>query len=260
MLFSWLKNRRRRHLLSQAFPEPWSGYLQQNLAIYSALSPAEQQKLRQDVQVFVAEKHWVGCGGLEITDEIKVTIASQACLMLLGIDGYCFDGVKSILVYPAAYAHPPERQARHLIVQENLPVSGESWQRGPVVLSWDAVLREGRDARYPSSLVIHEFAHHLDALDGDMGGTPPIPYADAARWEEVLSREYRQLVAKVQQGLPTLLDRYGATNREEFFAVATECFFRRSQEMQQEHTEMYGLLRGFYRLDPVTWDNPRHAA
>jgi Mlc titration factor MtfA (ptsG expression regulator) len=255
MIFSWLKNRRRRRLSAQPFPEAWVAYLQQNVASYRMLSPVEQRKLRGDVQIFIAEKHWVGCGGLEITEEMKVTIAGQACLMLLGIEeGYCFDGVKSILVYPAAYAHPPDRQERHLIVHESLPVSGESWQRGPVVLSWDAVLSEGRDAHSPHSLVIHEFAHHLDALDGEMGGTPPVPRGEASRWEEVISREYERLAASVERGLPTLLDPYGAADRAEFFAVASECFFRRPAEMLQVHADLYRLLCGLYRQDPATRD------
>lgn len=254
MVFSWLKNRRRRRLLAQSFPEAWSSYLERNLAGYTRLSPEQREKLRRDIRVFVGEKHWVGCGGLEVSEEIKVTIAGQACWMLLGIEeGYCFDGVKSILVYPSSYAHPPERQSHYLIVQENLPISGESWSRGPIVLSWDAVLREGRDLGWPSSLVIHEFAHHLDGLDGEMGGTPPIPHGDASHWETVVGGEYERLVSRVQQGLPTLLDPYGASNRAEFFAVASECFFRRPDELRQAHPDLYRLLCGFYRLDPTAW-------
>jgi Mlc titration factor MtfA (ptsG expression regulator) len=253
MLFSWMKNRRRRSLSAQPFPAAWLAYLERNVATYRLLPPDKRQKLQSCIHIFVAEKHWVGCGGLEITDEIKVTIAGQACLMLLGIEGYCFDGVKSILVYPSAYSHPPERQTRHLVVEDGLPIAGESWHRGPVVLSWDAVLREGRDASYPSSLVIHEFAHHLDALDGEMGGTPPIPHREASDWESVMSREYERLVAAVRTGLPSLLDSYGASNRAEFFAVASECFFRRPNEMQQARADLYRLLVSFYQIDPATW-------
>jgi Mlc titration factor MtfA (ptsG expression regulator) len=122
-----------------------------------------------------------------------------------------------------------------------------------VVLSWDAVLEEGRERRRSSSLVIHEFAHQLDSLDGDMGGTPPLPRGEASLWEQVLGEEFQRLVTQTQQGLRTLLDPYGASNRAEFFAVASECFFRRPLELQHEHAELYQLLRGFYRLDPREW-------
>ena len=251
MIFSWLKERRRRQWLARPFPSEWDDILERNLVRETRLAPHHRQKLRRDTLVFVAEKNWVGCGGLDLSDEIKVTIAAQACWMLLGIEeGYCFDGVKTVLVYPSAYAHPTERPARDMMVQENMPIAGESWNRGPIVLAWDVLVREGRVRHCPSSLVIHEFAHHLDGLDGEMGGTPPMPRREASRWDEVVGREYDSLVASVQQGVPTLLDPYGASNRAEFFAVASECFYRRPSEMQQRHPELYHLLRAFYRVEP----------
>lgn len=255
MLFSWLKGRRRRRWLAQPFPAERDGYIQRNLARYGKLTERQRNKLRRDVQVFVAEKHWGGCGGLQISDEMKVTIAAQACWMLLGIDeGYCFDGVRTILVYPSAYSHSPQRLARSSgIVHENLPVTGEAWERGPIVLAWDVVRAEGRNPHSPSSLVIHEFAHHLDGLDGEMAGTPPLSHGDAWQWEKIVGQEYEQLFLDVQQGAATLLDPYGATNRAEFFAVASECFFCRPVEMRTQHAELYRLLGRFYELDPAGW-------
>jgi MtfA peptidase len=248
MIFDWLKDWRRERILARPFPEGWLGYLRKNVAHYEYLSEAEQAKLRDAVQVFVAEKNWEGCGGLVLTDEIKVTIAAQACLLVLGLEHNCYDRVLSVLVYPRAY-----RGGAH----EELGLrgegrSGEAWYRGPVVLSWDDVSYEGRHPRGGHNLVFHEFAHQLDMLDGAINGTPPLKGAEQARrWHDVMTAEYRRLVAASEHGRATLLDHYGATNEGEFFAVCTECFFDRPVEMRRQHPQLYDLLREYYRQDPA---------
>ena len=250
-MFSWFKRRRRRRILSQPFPPEWITYLDENVHHYAYLPTDRQARLRERIQVFVAEKTWVECGGLVIDDEVRVTVAGQACLLVLGVDDYCFDAVRSILVYPGPYAVPGQQRPDRLLIDEREPRSGEAWHRGPIVLSWEHVLAGGRDTDQGRNLVIHEFAHHLDDLEGGMDGTPPLAtQGEYRRWDQVTQEEYQRLAAAAQRGKVTLLEHYGATSRAEFFAVATECFFERPTALAQNHPALYDVLQTFYRQDP----------
>lgn len=223
------------------------------MAHFDYLDAAEAAKLCELTQVFVAEKHWEGCGGLELDDEMRVTIAGQACLLLLGLEHEFYRNVESILVYPSTVL--PRRAvepmfARPVVVPELMPVLGEAHGRGPVILTWDAVRRGGAHPELGHNVVYHEFAHVLDALDGSFDGTPLLASrAEYARWVEVCTREYDTLRERSARGEPTLLDPYGATHASEFFAVATEAFFDRPLELRAEHPELYGVLAAFYRQD-----------
>jgi Mlc titration factor MtfA (ptsG expression regulator) len=252
MIFTWLRNRRRRRLLAEPFPAEWRKYLEANVSAYPTLSETEQAKLRDRVRIFIAEKNWEGCGGLAITDEIKVTIAGQACLLILGYDDFCFERVKSILVYPHGYLAPQEAPNEIGIVDSAGSARlGEAHYRGPVVLSWSDALAGGRTHRDGKNLVYHEFAHELDMLDGAADGTPPLPDGQRARWRDVMTAEYQRLIRDSEHGRATLLDEYGTTNEAEFFAVATECFFEKGLPLQRRHPQLYELLRDFYRQDPA---------
>jgi Mlc titration factor MtfA (ptsG expression regulator) len=202
----------------------------------------------------VAEKDWVGGSGFELTDEMKVTIAGYAGVMTLGLDEpYYFDRLKTIIVYPAGYVPHASQFDQN---QEFSPQSarlGEAWHRGPVVLSW-AQIADPKKIRPGSNLVIHEFAHHVDGLDGDVDGSPPITDRRQSRtWYRVTEAEFERLKRDARQGEVTLLDRYGASNRAEFFAVASECFFERPRAMRYHHAELYRVLAEFYGQDTATW-------
>ncbi len=253
MLFSWLKRRRRQKLLAEPFPAAWREYLEANFAHYHLLTAAEQAKLRDDLRVLIAEKEWEGCGGQEITDEVKVSVAAQAALLVLGMDENYFDRAVSILVYPRHYLIPQsESLGGSAVLEGEVAVEGQAHYRGPVILSWDEVLNEGRDPSEGRNLVYHEFAHQLDMEDGEVNGTPLLPDRDLARrWQEVLADEYQRLLDDVEDGLPTLLDEYGTTNPGEFFAVATETFFTRSAPLRRRHRELYAVFREYYRQDPA---------
>jgi MtfA peptidase len=255
MFSSWFRHRRRRELLAQPFPEAWEQYLTRNVRHDAWLPQELRAKLRGLVKVFVAEKEWVGCGGLEMSDEIRVTIAGQACLLLLGVEEYYFDHVRTILVYPGMFVKPPEWQRHWGLIEEDRPTLGEAWHRGPVVLSWKHVRRGGRGMQGGRNVVLHEFAHQLDGLDGEMGGTPPLRTAEEyRRWNEVVTEEFHRLVERVRRGEENWLDPYGATNEAEFFAVTTEHFFEEAEEMRGYYPELYQVLSDFYRLDPAVWD------
>ena len=253
MIFSWLRNRRRRKILATPFPDQWMAYLQRNVAHYPHLTPDDQARLRDDLHVFVAEKNWEGCGGLELTDEMKVTVAAQACLMALGLDGDPFGKILSILVYPSGYAVPEQNWHGGLSIKGESARLGESWYRGPVILSWDEVRHDARRPGCGQNLVWHEFAHQLDMLDRTTNGTPPLANRQLRRrWAEVMTAEYRQLVDDAREGRATLLDTYGAQDEAEFFAVVSECFFDCPVELRDEHPRLYDLLREYYRQDPAT--------
>jgi Mlc titration factor MtfA (ptsG expression regulator) len=253
MFFSWLRRRRRAKLVAQPFPPEWLTFLLKNVAHYQHLSASEQARLRDDLRIFIAEKHWEGCGGLKMSDEIKVTIAAQACLLVLGMKHNYFDRVLSILVYPRGYRVAAEDETRDgpIFDQRNARL-GEAHYRGPVVLSWAEVLSDGRSPSTGHNLVFHEFAHQLDFLDGVVDGTPPLKdAAQARRWHDVMTAEYQRLIRESASGKATVLDQYGTTNEAEFFAVATECFFDQPVALKQRHAQLYDLLKEYYQQDPA---------
>jgi MtfA peptidase len=252
-MFTWIKNRRRRKLLAQPIPAAWQAHLRQNVQHYLELTDEERARLRDDLRVFIAEKYWEGCNGLELTDEMKVTIAAQACLLTLHIKHDYYRRVKTILVYPDAFVVPRRTAGLNGIVSEGGVNSGEAWFRGPVILAWDDVLAGGRHMADGRNLVLHEFAHALDMMDGLVDGTPPLKTKkDVEEWRAVMTQEYRRLIEYSQEGRPTLLRSYGATNVAEFFAVATECFFEQGRLMQEHHPRLYQVLRDYYGQNPAS--------
>ena len=222
------RTRRRNRLRSQPFPALWLPILRRNVSYYERLSTAEQQELQRTIEVFVAEKNFEGCGGLEITEEIKVTIAAYACILLLHIENHnYYPRLRSILVYPHAYVVPEVRRAvGSLVVESDEARAGESWRTGAVVIAWDHVLHRPADPPGYGNVVLHEFAHQLDQEKGVATGAPVLPKPSMYHaWARILGREYKALSEAAAANRPTLLDKYGATNPAEFFAVATECFF-----------------------------------
>ena len=255
MLFSWLRNRRRRNLLAEPFPDAWLTTLHEHVGHYELLPASDQKKLCDAVQIMLSEKEWEGCRGLELTDEIRVTIAALAAILILGLDDFYFDNVVTILVYPNAYVVKEERAlAGGATIEGESDRLGEAHYRGPVILSWAEIRENAAAPGYGQNLIFHEFAHQLDMLNGAFDGTPNLPSDELARrWSDVMDREFRRLQAADRRGRDTLLDPYGATDPAEFFAVATECFFDAPRAMQREYPPLYQLLRDYYRQDPATW-------
>lgn len=253
MIGHWFRDRQRKQLREAPFPEVWLHYLQANVPHYGFLSESEQEALRADLRVFVAEKHWEGCGGLTLTDEMKVTIAAQACLLTLDLPQDYYPNVRSILIYPSTYRARVREMGPDGTVTEGISGRlGEAWRDGPVVLSWDDVRAGSANPRDGRNVVFHEFAHKLDMLDGKVDGFPRL-HDDAAyqRWFEVMDEEYRRLRAEAGEGRDTLLDPYGLTSAGELFAVATEAFFEKPAEMSREHPRLYHVLSEYFRQDPA---------
>ena len=253
MIFNWLKRRRRQALRAAPLPARWVDVLDEHVGHYAFLGGEERSKLHDDLRILIAEKNWEGCGGLELNDTIRVTVAGQAALLLLGFEDEYYDHVQSILVYPAGFLVPTQEHDEAGVVHQREDARlGEAWQRGPVILSWADAQYGGRDAEDGTNVVLHEFAHQLDMAERAADGTPLLRSREQyRRWREVMTREYRHLVRASARGTATLLDQYGAKDEAEFFAVATETFFEWPRELRQEHPELYDLLKEYYQQDPA---------
>lgn len=250
----WMRERRRSRVRGRPFPAPWDGILRQNVPLYRRLPPGLRQRLREDLQVFLAEKDFIGCAGQEIDDEVRVTIAAHACLLTLNQRERPLPRLHTILVYPCAFVVERLRPEPSGVLQETRRVlAGESWTLGQLVLSWEDVLAGAADPDDGRNVVIHEAAHQLDQEKGFANGAPMLERARYARWSQVMGEEYARLRLRAQAGEPTLLDPYGATEPAEFFAVATEVFFEQPRRLAAEHPALYGELARYYRLDPAGW-------
>jgi Mlc titration factor MtfA (ptsG expression regulator) len=252
-MLSWYKRYRRRRLLARPYPAAWEPLLSRNLAHYRRMTEDEQARLRDITRVLVAEKVWEGCGGLQITEEMQVTIAAQAAMILLGLAHDYFSDVLSILVYPSAFELPQQDDLGHEM-GGGLDVAGQAVYRGPVILAWDAALEESRDPTAGHNVVVHEFAHHLDFLDGYTNGTPPLrDEAQNARWREVMTTEYAQLQRALGRGRATFLGEQAGWNEGEFFAAASERFFVRPDRLRLLHPPLYEVLASYYGVEPIRW-------
>ncbi len=250
-----LRNRRRGELMRQAIAEQFSDFIEKNIPLYNRLPEELKTQLHGLINVFLAEKKFVGCGGQEITDEVRVTIAAQACLLLLNRETNFYPKLKTIYVYPHTYVAKNLQNDGGLIVEGKSVRLGESWQNGPVVLTWDSVTGGARNIQDGRNVVFHEFAHQLDQEDGAADGAPILESRSSYRtWAAVLGAEYDNLRDKTRDHRRSVLNKYGATNPAEFFAVATEAFFEKPKQMHKKSPDLYEELKSYYRIDPLSWE------
>jgi len=249
------RNRRRRELMHESIPDGWPELIAKNLPLYVRLPEELKQQLHGLVNVFLDEKRFVGCGGQEITDEVKVTIAAQACMLLLNRKTHFYRKLKTIYVYPHTYVAKGVQHDGGLVIEGKSVRLGESWQNGPIVLAWDSIIGGARNVQDGRNVVLHEFAHQLDQEDGDADGAPILENRSSYRsWAAVLGDEYERLCRKQRGRKRSVINSYGATNPAEFFAVATETFFEKPKQMHKRSPEMYEELKNYYKLDPLAWD------
>ncbi|MET0518571.1 MAG: M90 family metallopeptidase [Burkholderiaceae bacterium] len=251
----WLRHRRRRRLAAQPFPPVWRAILRRRMPWLRRLPADLRLRLQRRIQVFLAEKPIIGCAGLVVSDEMRVLIAAQACLPLLGAARGYYPELKQILLYPGAFVvDRPYTAAAGVQMEQRRTLAGESWSQGQVLLSWQDVQDGATDPDDGHNVVIHEFAHQLDQAKGFANGAPLLAsHAAYRRWAPVMQREFDALRARVAAGEPGLIDAYGATDPAEFFAVVSELFFERPLELAAGHAALYEQLARYYRLNPLSW-------
>jgi Mlc titration factor MtfA (ptsG expression regulator) len=248
----WWAQRQRARLRARPFPAEWRRILRHRVPLVARLPAALQLRLKGHIQVFLAEKAFIGCQGQAITDEVRVTIAAQACLLLLGHErSACYPRLRQVLVYPDAFVVSRERAAGAGVVQEQRQaLSGESWTQGQVILSWAEVLAGAADAVDGRNVTLHEFAHQIDQDKGVADGRPWRPGAAARRrWAGVMAEAFERL----QREPSPVIDAYGASDPAEYFAVVTEVFFERPHELAAEAPAVYRELAGLFKVDPMAW-------
>ncbi len=256
-LFTWFKRSRRQSLREWGLEPADREVLAELVWPYSRMTPEQRRKLEGWVRVFLTERHWEPCGGLELERSMQISIAGQAGLLALGWDEFYFDRVTSILLYPDMYVAPKQQKSlgNGLYLEGSQSVrSGESWTRGPVILSWKEAELGGLEWNEGANVVIHELTHHLDSVDdGVADGFPLLAPHQLARWREVFQQVRMRLEYGVERGHYSVLDPYGLESASELFAVSTEAFFQHADWVYEEEQELFGLLNEFFKTDPRKW-------
>ena len=254
VIHSKLQHSRRNKLFLKPLPSDWIQILKDNVSLYSLLPENLKDELHGRINIFLDEKEFIGCGGLQMSDKIRITIVGNACILLLKRDKRCFPRFTTILVHPDTYVAKEVTYDGLVEIHDDSVRSGESWHRGPVVLSWSNVIHGSLNSDDGHNVVLHEFAHKLDEENEIMNGLPVLRdsshYAD---WAKVLSKEYDSLLIRVEHSTNSVIDAYGAVSPVEFFAVATESFFEKPLQMKQKLPELYEQFKIFYNLDPAKW-------
>ena len=250
----WLKGWRRRRIIKRPVPECWSTILQDRFWYWRVLQDDQRSRLLKLCAIFLNEKEIVVPAEVEDSEAARVTVAAAACLILLGFqDWYCFDRIRTVVLTEGSF-----RQKVHVGAIDGL--LGEVWASGayaygsPVAVSWPDVEWECRNIQSHHNVVIHEFAHHIDDLDGTLAGDPPFPTAQLVeRWRHVSEREYERLEELADEGRETVIDTYGLTDPVEFFAVSCEAYFCNPHALADAHAELFDLLKILFQLDPRPW-------
>lgn len=251
----WIPRFRLKRAIAAPFPDQWVEILERNIGVYQNLPMPLRLQLRKLIKRFLYQKNFTGAGGQEITDEVRVTIAAQACMLQLNRQGALYPRLKYIIVYPAPFiVSRTETDASGVSGEARRGLLGESWDSGKVILAWDNVLHGARNFVDGRNVVLHEFSHQLDSEDGSTDGAPLLAGESSYRsWASALSGEFKVLQRKARSGGRSLMDHYGATNPAEFFAVATETFFEKPHDMAKRHQELFEVLSAYYRVDPRDW-------
>ncbi|MDH4018228.1 MAG: zinc-dependent peptidase [Xanthomonadales bacterium] len=252
---------RLRKAIAAPFPKEWVEIVESNIAVYRNLPMPLRLQLRNLIKQFLHQKTFTGAGGLEITDEVRVTIAAEACMLLVNRKTGVYPALRYIIVYPSAFVvDRPQGSAEGVVSEGRKGLLGESWSNGKVILAWDNVLHGSSNFVDGQNVVLHEFAHQLDSESGSTNGAPILTGKNCLRtWASTLSGEFEDLQKDAWKGKRSLIDHYGATNPAEFFAVSTETFFEKPEQMAKHHTELFEVLKCYYRIDPRDWQSPPQA-
>ncbi len=256
LAFYWLflhQRLRRRRVLSRPFPVQWQQGLARDMALYRRLPHPVRQRVHQNTLLILDEVNFYGCAGQTVTEPMRVLIAAHAAVLVSGLSVDYYQRLESILVYPGAYRSDVEWQDGEVLGTESQDRLGESWDAGRVILGWDQLAAEAADPDTATNVMLHEFAHQLDQLDGAADGAPPLASGvSAENWHQVFSDAWQRL-QEYPEDPDGVIDDYGATDPAEFFAVVTEAFFLTPVQLRQQEPALYRCLSGFYRLSPADW-------
>ena len=245
---------RRRYILGKPFPADWQVIVDRRLPFLHKLDSQLQNQLRNRIQLFLRRMKFYGCDGLQITDEIRVTIAAEACLLLLNRKTRVYPKLRYILVYPSAFKSGGKQHNEDgTISHAKVGLLGQSWSNGKVILSWDDVEHGIENFNDGTNVVLHEFAHQLDSESGATNGAPRLIKNSYQSWAKTLSSEFESLNEAAEKNIKSVMDFYGATNPAEFFAVATETFFEKPTQLQDTHPDLFEELKTYYAVDPRLW-------
>lgn len=247
------KRRRRKTLLETPLTPEQRAVVERLVPLVRRLPAPLRQSLEGKMNLFMDQVTFRGQNGLEVSEAMQLSIAAQACLLVVNSPAW-YDTLRNVLIYPSTFVAQHDVHDGLLVREASHANLGESWARGPVVLSWDAALHGGLIADDGHNVVIHEFAHQLDGLSGHTNGIPVLRKGQAyARWEQAMLGAYHDHVDRLERGEPTLIDPYGATNHQEFFAEAIVTFFERPRELRREEPALYAQLAQLLALDPALW-------
>ncbi len=252
-LRSFVRQRCRERLLASRLTAEQRMALDRLVPLINRMPTDLQERLEGKINLFLDQVTFRGIDGLEITEAMRLSIAAQACLLIVNSPVW-FESLRNILVYPSAFRTRRPSHDGYVVHENNNITLGESWNHGPVVLAWDHALQGGLDDEDGHNVVIHEFAHQLDSLTGDANGIPILRKGqDYDGWETAMLDAFQSHVERVESGQPTLIDPYGATNHEEFFAEAIVTFFEKPRSLRSEEPALYAQLSELLALDPAMW-------
>lgn len=249
----WLKSQRRKALLMTPLSEHERAILHAEVPLLRKLPAHLRAPLEGKINLFFDQVDMYGCDGLDLTDEMMLSIAGQACLLIAGTDAW-YKSLRTVLVYPGAFKSVQAEQDGFVTREREVIRLGESWSRGPVILSWAHSEQGAANDEDGHNVVLHEFAHQLDDLSGATNGVPLLNKKQSfAEWERVFLAAYERHLKKMRRGRATVLDPYGAENHQEFLAVAVEAFFEKPAQFQADEPALYAQLATLLQLDPTTW-------
>jgi Mlc titration factor MtfA (ptsG expression regulator) len=251
----WSKRRSRSRLLKSTLSDRERAIVAEQVPLVRRLPPELRGQLEGKIQLFLNQIEFIGCNGLDVTEEMELSIAAQACLLVVNSNAW-YSHLRTILIYPGAFRSRVTEHHGYVVTEREIVRTGESWARGPVVLSWADAEKGAMNIRDGHNVVIHEFAHQIDDLSGRADGVPVLNEGQSfADWQRVFSKAFETHIHNVETRHATVFDTYGAEGPEEFFAVAVEVFFEKPVELKREAPAVYKQLSDLFRLDPSSWEN-----
>lgn len=247
------KNETRKRLLNTPLSNQQRAILAEQVPLIEKLPTELRTKLDGKINLLLNQVEFSGCSGLDVTDEMKLSIAAQACLLVVNRDLW-YDHLTTILIYPTAFKSRHHERTGCVVKEKEKVRTGESWSRGPIILSWMDAQRGALNDHDGHNVVLHEFAHKIDELSGRTNGIPALSGIEQLKdWAAVFDPAYKKHIRAIEAGHQTILDPYGASGPQEFFAVAVEAFFEKPKAFRHADPEVYKQMSRFFQLDPSNW-------